>query len=516
MSKILNLSISPKQASDILLIKKEVSQIEKISLEEISDISILKKSIDARKSKVKIQLRVEVFKNGQKSEALKIERNYKDVSKKEEVIIVGAGPAGLFAGLKLIEIGKKPIIIERGKDVRKRRRDIALINKEHIVDQDSNYCFGEGGAGTYSDGKLYTRSKKRGSVQEILETLVFHGATEQILIDSQPHIGTNKLPKIITNIKQTIVECGGEVHFETKVIDFIIENNTIKGVKTNKGDSIKAKNTILATGHSARDIFFLLNKKSIEIQYKPFAIGIRVEHPQTLIDKIQYSSKDRGEYLPPASYKIVTQIKDRGVYSFCMCPGGFIVPSATNKGEIVVNGMSPSKRNSVFANSGIVAEVKNEDLKRFEKHGALKGLMYQMEIEKKACENTPDFQIAPAQKMIDFVNDKRSSSLNPTSYQPGIISTKISDILPASINYSLKEGFKNFDKKMKGFLTNQANIIGIESRTSSPVMIPRNPQNFQHIKINNLFPCGEGAGYAGGIISAAIDGVNCAKATLIE
>lgn len=510
MPNIFQIILTPEQAANNDLIASEVAKSQNIDIKNISEIVILKRSIDARKSKVKIQLKVEVFLTGEIPTKEEIIRNYQNISNKEEVIIVGAGPAGLFAALKLIELGKKPIIIERGKDVRKRRRDIASINKKHIVDNDSNYCFGEGGAGTYSDGKLYTRSKKRGSVIEILKTLVYHGANPNILVDAQPHIGTNKLPNIISKIKQTILDCGGEVHFETKVIDFIIENKSITGVKLETGDIIKAKNTILATGHSARDIFHLLNKKEIEIKYKPFAMGVRLEHPQSIIDKIQYSRNDRGEFLPPANYKIVTQVKDRGVYSFCMCPGGFIVPAATNAGEIVVNGMSPSKRNSVYANSGIVVEVKDEDLKPFEKYGPLKGLMFQMEVEKKACENTPSFQIAPSQRMVDFVNDKISGSLNSTSYQPGIISTKMSDILPPTINYSLKEGFKTFGKKMNGFLTNQANIVGIESRTSSPVLIPRDPVNLQHTHINNLFPCGEGAGYAGGIVSAAIDGEKCA------
>ena len=510
MPNIFQITLTPEQAANNDLIASEVAKSQNIDIKNISDIVILKRSIDARKSKVKIQLKVEVFLTGEIPTKEEIIRNYQNISNKEEVIIVGAGPAGLFAALKLIEIGKKPIIIERGKDVRKRRRDIASINKKHIVDNDSNYCFGEGGAGTYSDGKLYTRSKKRGSVIEILKTLVYHGANPNILVDAQPHIGTNKLPNIISKMKQTILDCGGEVHFETKVIDFIIENKSITGVKLETGDIIKAKNTILATGHSARDIFHLLNKKEIEIKYKPFAMGVRLEHPQSIIDKIQYSRNDRGEFLPPANYKIVTQVKDRGVYSFCMCPGGFIVPAATNAGEIVVNGMSPSKRNSVYANSGIVVEVKDEDLKPFEKYGPLKGLMFQMEVEKKACENTPSFQIAPSQRMVDFVNDKISGSLNSTSYQPGIISTKMSDILPPTINYSLKEGFKTFGKKMNGFLTNQANIVGIESRTSSPVLIPRDPVSLQHTHINNLFPCGEGAGYAGGIVSAAIDGEKCA------
>ena len=510
MPNTYQITLTPEQADNTEFIKHAVSKLENIDINNISEVVVRKRSIDARKSKVKIQLKVEVFENGESPTPLNIERNYQDVSNCEEVIIVGAGPAGLFAALKLIEKGKKPIVIERGKDVRKRRRDIASINKQHIVDKDSNYCFGEGGAGTYSDGKLYTRSKKRGSVIEILKTLVYHGANENILVDAQPHIGTNKLPNIISNMKQTILDCGGEVHFETKVVDFITKNSTILGVKTENGNSIKAKNTILATGHSARDIFILLNKKEIEIRYKPFAMGVRLEHPQSIIDKIQYSKKERGEFLPPANYKIVTQVKDRGVYSFCMCPGGFIVPAATNTGEIVVNGMSPSKRNSAYANSGIVVEVKNEDLKPFEHYGALKGLMFQMEVEKKACENTPNFQIAPAQRMVDFVNNKLSSSLNSTSYQPGILSTKMSDILPATLNSSLLEGFKTFGQKMNGFLTNQANIVGIESRTSSPVLIPRNPETMQHNQIKNLYPCGEGAGYAGGIVSAAIDGEKCA------
>ncbi|MGC6429330.1 MAG: NAD(P)/FAD-dependent oxidoreductase [Flavobacteriales bacterium] len=510
MPLTLTLTTTPEQASNQILLKEFVARKENISVDKISEIVILKKSIDARKSNVKIQLKVEVYKSGEIPKSLNIERKYKDVTNADEVIIIGAGPAGLFAALKLLEKGLKPIIFERGKDVRSRRRDIASINKKHIVDNDSNYCFGEGGAGTYSDGKLYTRSKKRGSVLNILETLVFHGATEQILIDSQPHIGTNKLPKIIHNIKQSIIDHGGEVHFQTKIVDFIIKDNTIIGVKTQDGNKKLAKKTILATGHSARDIFTLLYKKGIEINYKPFAMGIRIEHPQTLIDQIQYSSKERGDYLPPANYKLVTQVKDRGVYSFCMCPGGFIVPSATNKGEIVVNGMSPSKRNSLYANSGIVVEVKESDLLKYEQFGPLKGLKYQMEIEQKACENTPNFQIAPAQKMVDFINNKKSTNLNSTSYQPGIISTQMSEILPPTIGNSLKQGFKIFDKKMNGFLTNQANIIGIESRTSSPVMIPRNKISLQHISIKNLYPCGEGAGYAGGIVSAAIDGINCA------
>ncbi|MBH83144.1 MAG: FAD-binding protein [Flavobacteriales bacterium] len=510
MSKVITLSLNPIDANFDESINDFICK--KLNSKNIKEENwrILKKSIDARKKNVKILLKIEV---SQKKilKNQKIERNYKNVSNSEEVIIIGSGPAGLFAALTLLENGKKPILFERGKDVRSRRRDIAAINKHHEVNPDSNYCFGEGGAGTYSDGKLYTRSKKRGSIINILETLVFHGAKEEILIESQPHIGTNKLPNIIANIRQTILSCGGEIHFNTKVVDFIITNNSIKGVVLENKHKVLAKNTILATGHSARDIFYLLNKRSIEILNKPFAMGIRIEHPQELIDQIQYSCNDRGSYLPPASYKLVTQINNRGVYSFCMCPGGFIVPAATNKGEIVVNGMSPSKRNSFFSNSGIVVEVKEEDLFKYKKHGNLKGLKYQIELEKSMCKSSPDLQIAPAQKMIDFINKKTSNNLNKTSYQPGLISEPLHEILPKNIVDCLSGSFNVFGKKMKGFLTNEANIIGLESRTSSPLSIPRDNQTLQHIKIKNLFPCGEGAGYAGGIVSAAIDGKKVAE-----
>lgn len=510
MSKILSITLSPEDAAFDDSINKYICKELNSNDIEPSNWRILKKSIDARKRDVKIQLRIEIFEDKEITKKT-IVKNYKDVSSAEEVIIIGAGPAGLFAGLTLLEKGKKPVIFERGKDVRSRRRDIAAINKHHLVNPESNYCFGEGGAGTYSDGKLYTRSKKRGSIIDILETLVYHGAKEDILIEAQPHIGTNKLPKIIANIRETILSHGGEIHFDTKVVDFIIENDTMKGVVLQNKDKVLAKKTILATGHSARDIFKLLNKKSIEIKYKPFAMGIRIEHPQDLIDQIQYSCNERGPYIPPASYKLVTQTNNRGVYSFCMCPGGFIVPAATNSGEIVVNGMSPSKRDSIYSNSGIVVEVKEEDLKPYEKYGQLKGLYYQMAIEKSMCKLTPDLQVAPAQRMVDFINKKTSSNLNRTSYQPGILSQPLHEILPNSISHSLSESFKVFGQKMKGYLTNEANIIGIESRTSSPVIIPRDKESLQHLKVNNLFPCGEGAGYAGGIVSAAIDGKKVAE-----
>ena len=509
MSQIIQLSLTPDQAHATENIHKAIAQYLNTPKEKISDFRLLKRSIDARKRKVKIQLKIEVFIN-EKIPEKNFNRNYQDVSSKEEVVIVGSGPAGLFAALKLIELGLKPIILERGKDVQSRRRDIAAINKQHIVNSDSNYCFGEGGAGTYSDGKLYTRSKKRGSIQSVLETMVYHGAKEEILIDAHPHIGTNKLPKLIASIRETILKSGGEIHFNNKVTDFVLKDNKILGVVTEKGDKVLGKSVILATGHSARDIFFLLQEKNIAIEAKPFAMGVRIEHPQILIDQIQYSLQNRGPHLPAASYRLVEQINDRGIYSFCMCPGGFIVPAATAPGEVVVNGMSPSKRDSIFANSGMVVEVKEKDLAPFQKHGVLAGLYYQMSIEKMACEAGKNLQIAPAQRMADFVNNKISPKLNSTSYQPGIISTPLHKILPEAISHSLQEGFKSFDKKMKGYLTNEANILGVESRTSSPVSIPRNSETLQHIQISNLYPCGEGAGFAGGIISAAIDGERCA------
>ena len=510
MSQIIQLSLAPIQAYTSENIQKSIAQHLNIPKENINDFRLLKRSIDARKRKVKIQLKVEVFIN-EKIPENNIERNYQDVSNKEEIVIVGSGPAGLFAALKLIELGLKPIVLERGKDVQSRRRDIAAINKQHTVNADSNYCYGEGGAGTYSDGKLYTRSKKRGSIQSVLETMVYHGAREEILIDAHPHIGTNKLPKLIASIRETILKSGGEIHFNSKVTDFILKENNILGVVTKKGDKVLGKSVILATGHSARDIFFLLQEKNIATESKLFAMGVRIEHPQALIDQIQYSCKDRGPYLPAASYQLVEQVNGRGVYSFCMCPGGFIVPAATAPGEVVVNGMSPSKRNSLYANSGVVVEVKEEDLAPFQQHGSLAGLHYQMSIEKMACEVGQNLQIAPAQRMNDFVNNKISANLNSTSYQPGIISTPLHELLPEAITHSLQEGLKSFNNKMKGYLTNEANILGVESRTSSPVSIPRDSETLQHTQIKNLYPCGEGAGYAGGIISAAIDGERCAQ-----
>jgi uncharacterized FAD-dependent dehydrogenase len=416
-----------------------------------------------------------------------------------------------------VELGYKPIVIERGNDVQARRRDLAAINKDHIVNPESNYCFGEGGAGTYSDGKLYTRSKKRGDIRRVLEILVAHGATEDILFDAHPHIGTNKLPRVVAELRQTILDAGGEVHFNTKVTDFILEGDTVRGVVVNNGNKIRSDAVILATGHSARDIFHLLHEKKILIEAKPFALGLRVEHQQKFIDQVQYHcATDRGEFLPASSYALVHQATvdgvERGVFSFCMCPGGFIVPAATAPGEIVVNGMSPSRRDSRFANSGIVVSVDERDFSDYKKFGPLAAMHFQAAIEQKACKVAGGTQAAPAQRLADFVENKVSGSLLETSYQPGLVSVNLNEVLPRNIVSALQQGFRNFESKMKGYVTNEAQVVGVESRTSSPVRIPRDATSLEHPQIKGLFPCGEGAGYAGGIVSAAMDGERCAVA----
>jgi len=510
MQKIITLRLPPKNASNIKYYKKDAAKHLGIEADEITRIEILKKSIDARKKFVMVNLQMEVWWGEEYVKPEEFSLNLNNVTGKEEVIIVGAGPAGLFAALKLIEKGLKPIIFERGKDVSSRKRDIQEINTNKSVNPDSNYCFGEGGAGTFSDGKLYTRSKKRGDVKRILDILKYHGASKNILSDTHPHIGTNKLPGIIVKIRESIINAGGEVHFETRVNDFIIENNTIKGIITQNNDKFFGKAVILATGHSARDIFELLHKKNILLEAKSFAMGVRVEHPQGIIDSIQYSCKIRSDYLPAAAYNLVSQVNGRGVYSFCMCPGGFIVPASTAPDEMVVNGMSPSKRNSKFANSGMVVEIKVEDFPEQEKYGVLAGLKFQENLEKTAFLNGGKGLIAPAQRLHDFVNKKLSPFLPETSYHPGIVSSPLHFWLPEHISKRLQIGFKNFGKRMKGFLTNEAVILGVESRTSSPVRIPRNKETLQHPQIKNLYPCGEGAGYSGGIISSAVDGERCA------
>lgn len=511
MPQELLLQVSPEIAANELLLKEYLSKQLKVTPEEIQHISILKRSIDARQKAVKFNLKVAIYLVGEPFQENKIQLpQYKDVSNSQEVIVVGAGPAGLFSALQLIELGLKPIIIERGKDVRGRRRDLKAINVDHLVNEDSNYCFGEGGAGTYSDGKLYTRSKKRGDVTRILELLVAFGASEDILIDAHPHIGTNKLPQIIQDIREKIIEMGGKVLFETRLTDIIIKNNEVQGIVTRNGDTILANNIILATGHSARDIFELLDRKSIFIEAKAFALGVRAEHPQSLIDSIQYSCDYRGEHLPPAPYSIVKQVGGRGMYSFCMCPGGVIAPCATSPGEVVTNGWSPSKRDQATANSGIVIELKLEDFKPFAKFGALAGMEFQKSIEQKAWHLAGETQRVPAQKMVDFTQNKVSSNIPKTSYVPGTTSVEMGEVFPGFLTQILREGFVEFGKSMRGFLTNEAILHAPESRTSSPVRIPRDSETLEHVQIKGLYPCGEGAGYAGGIISAAIDGEKCA------
>jgi hypothetical protein len=511
----LRVNLIEELTENILLYKasKELG----VDASEISAVKILRKSIDARKKDIIFNYKVAVYINEQVPEKSDYIFDYKDVSKAKEIHIIGFGPAGMYAALRCIELGYKPVVIERGKNVQNRRRDIKAINRDHIVDEDSNYCFGEGGAGTYSDGKLYTRSLKRGDVRRIFENLVFHGATEQILVDAHPHIGTNKLPKIIENIRENILKFGGEIYFETRVVDFLIKNNKLQAIQLQNGLEMAVNSVILATGHSARDIYELLHKKQIALKAKSFAMGVRVEHPQEIIDQIQYHcSGERDELLPAAAYSLVQQIQNRGVYSFCMCPGGFIVPAATASGEVVVNGMSPSKRNNKFANSGIVVELDiDKDFKKYEKFGPLKGLEFQKDLERISFLAGGRTQAAPAQRLVDFVDGKISSDLNDCSYQPGLISAPLHSLLPKIIGGRLRKGFEAFGQKMHGYYTNEANIIGVESRTSSPINIPRK-ENLEHPEIEGLYPCGEGGGYAGGIVSAAMDGERCAEAVIAK
>ena len=515
MNKTFDLILSPEEAFG-----QSVTLNEKLKL-PASDwyIRPVKRSIDARSRNVVVHMQVEAIKKPFNPEPPAF--RYENISNKPEVIVVGSGPAGLFAALRLIELGFRPIVLERGKDVQARRRDLAVINKENIVNPESNYCFGEGGAGTYSDGKLYTRSKKRGNVLRILQIMVANGATEEILFDTHPHIGTNKLPKLVSTLREQIIAAGGVVRFDSKVVDFIIESNECRGVKLYDGEVIRGVSVILATGHSARDIFHVLDHRKILIEAKPFALGVRIEHNQNLIDQIQYHCAiDRGPYLPASSYALVHQAKvdgrERGVFSFCMCPGGFIVPAATAPGEVVVNGMSPSRRDSKYANSGIVVAVGQNDFRSYQKFGALAGLQFQSDVERKACEIAGGTQAAPAQRMIDFTQRKLSSGLLDTSYQPGLVSSELSEVLPGFVTESLRQGLKAFGTKMKGYLTNDAQLVGVESRTSSPVRIPRNDESLEHPQIARLFPCGEGAGYAGGIVSAAMDGERCAEAIAVK
>ncbi|MBI9066455.1 MAG: FAD-dependent monooxygenase [Salinivirgaceae bacterium] len=509
MEKEITLVLSPKQASSTALYTPLIANKLKVSLKQISYTKVINRSIDARGRNVKINLKLLVCIDSPPKEKGKINIKYKNVKNSEPVLIIGAGPAGLFAALKLLEIGLKPIIIERGKDVISRKRDIADIHKNKALNPDSNYAFGEGGAGTFSDGKLYTRSKKRGSNKNVLNVLTQHGASEDILIDAHPHIGSDKLPGIIKSIRESIIEYGGEIHFNTCLKSLLIESNSIKGIVTKNNEKIESRAVILATGHSARDVYFMLNELGIMLEAKSFAMGVRIEHPQELIDSIQYSCDFRGPYLPAASYGLVQQVKERGVYSFCMCPGGIIVPASTAADEMVVNGMSPSNRNTRWANSGIVVEIRPEDIKNVNIN-ALIGLDYQQKFEKLAFANGGEGQIAPAQNMVDFVEGRISNKLAESSFRPSIQTSAMHEWIPEQIRFRLQEGFKAFGKKMKGYYTNEATLIGVESRTSSPVRIPRDRETMQHPQIKGLFPSGEGSGYAGGITSSAIDGENTA------
>lgn len=510
MKKQIELAISPDEINlqEILSIKSSLEL--KIDKEKISAVLPLKKSIDARSKHIVFRILVDVYIDEKPKEKKTI--SYNPVTDSTKIIIVGFGPGGMFAALKLIELGIKPIIVERGKDVQERRRDIRAIQQEHIVNPDSNYCFGEGGAGAYSDGKLYTRATKRGDVNKIIDILIQHGADPEIAVDTHPHIGSNRLPKIVAAIRKTILESGGEIHFNSKVDDLILKDKKIIGVKINSVQDIFGDAVILATGHSARDIFYLLHKKKIRIDPKPFAMGVRIEHPQALINEIRYHTKETHPNLPSAGYTLVTDVEERGVYSFCMCPGGIIVPAATAPGEIVVNGMSLSKRNSPFANSGFVVEVTNQEWQKYSRYQPFAALMLQEEIEQKAFELANETQSAPAQRVTDFVAEKVSSTLPKCSYIPGLTSAPLHKELPRFISSRLRKALFDFDKKMPGYYTEDAVLVGVETRTSSPIRIPRDRETLMHIDVTGLFPCGEGAGYAGGIVSAAIDGENCAAA----
>lgn len=510
MLKELEIKLSPEDLDNESVILHNLAVALKLKQSSISGYKILKRSIDARSRQVIYRLQVRVYID-ETVEHHAIEVTYQNVGDKKPVIIVGAGPAGLFAALQCIHNGLKPIVLERGKDVKQRRRDLAAINKQGLVNTESNYCYGEGGAGTYSDGKLYTRSNKRGDVNEVLQIFVQHGANEDILIDARPHIGTNKLPQIITAIRETIIAAGGEVRFDHKVTDFLLENGNVKGVEINHSEQLMADAVILATGHSARDMYELLHQKQILLEAKPFALGVRIEHPQEIIDAAQYHCDIRSPFLPPANYSLVEQVGERGVFSFCMCPGGIIAPCATYKNEIVVNGWSPSKRNNPFANSGTVVQVTLDDVPGTD---PLRMMHFQASIERKAFDIGGGNLVAPAQRMIDFVENKLSADLPKNSYLPGTKSAMLRDTLPDFVFKSLQAALPKFGNKMKGYYTNEAILVGVESRSSSPVRIPRDKLSFQHPEVKGLYPCAEGAGYAGGIVSAAIDGINCANAIL--
>jgi uncharacterized FAD-dependent dehydrogenase len=508
------LELLPEDATSDEKILQSASRLSGISTTEIKHFSIHHRSIDARQKPVKIRLVVHLHTDipPLPHPAVAIERNVENCS---EVHIAGMGPAGMFAALHCIELGLKPVILERGKNVRERRRDLAALTKHHIVNPDSNYCFGEGGAGTYSDGKLYTRSHKRGNVSKILDTLVHFGASPDILIDSHPHIGTNKLPGIIENIRNFILSCGGQIHFNTRIEHLEISSGKITGFRTSAGDQIQGSALILATGHSARDVFYMLQNAGLQLEAKPFALGVRVEHPQSFVDATQYHCSERHPALPAASYSLLHKGNERNAFSFCMCPGGIIAPCATSPGEVVTNGWSPSRRDNPFANSGIVVEVSPEDFGAFGFEGPLAGVNFQQMVEQTACSVAGGNQTAPAQRITDFLNRKSSANLPDCSYLPGIAPVDLRAVLPDFIFRTLCDAFKDFGNKMRGFVHSEAVVVATESRTSSPVRIPRLPDTLMHPQASGLFPCGEGAGYAGGIVSAAMDGIKCAEAAAL-
>lgn len=508
MSEVVQFQVSPEEAKSDVFLKSVIADKLNVDINSI-EFKWKKRSIDARKKKIKINCTLEVFLNGE-NQPLEPVFVPKNVAKEREVAIIGAGPAGIFAALKCLELGLKPVVFERGKDVRSRRRDLAKLNKEHIVNPESNYCFGEGGAGTYSDGKLYTRSKKRGDIQTALDWFVHFGAEDDIAVEAHPHIGTNKLPQIIVAMRETILQYGGEFHFEQKITDILAEDGKLTALEINGSETRNYDDVILATGHSARDIFDLIHSKGWELNAKPFALGVRIEHSQELIDCIQYHGRLNDDYLPPASYSLVTQANGRGVYSFCMCPGGIVAPCATDTEEVVTNGWSPSKRNNPYSNSGVVVGVFPEDFEGYESDPFV-CLNFQKKVEHDCWLAAGKTQAVPAQRMVDFINGVVSKDLPKSSYQPGVVSLDLNKILPDMISSRLKIAFKDFGKKMNGYLTNDAILHAPESRTSSPIQIPRD-EALMHPDVKGLYPCGEGAGYAGGIISAAVDGINCVNA----
>ncbi|MDR0710752.1 MAG: FAD-dependent monooxygenase [Prevotellaceae bacterium] len=511
MPHTINITLPPDIAASPDSLRQAAAQALHLAESNVGAVQLVRRSVDARRGKALLQLKLNVYENGEQPLNPPARFDYKNVACKPPVIIVGAGPAGLFAALKLLEKGLKPVILERGKEVKERKRDIAKLTRERTVNPNSNWCFGEGGAGAFSDGKLYTRANKRGNVAHILQQLVQHGANPDILVEAHPHIGTDKLPGIMTNIRKIICDGGGEYHFGARVINIAVKNGIARGVVDERGVCYEGIAVILATGHSACDIYELLEAQKWAIEPKPFALGVRTEHPQELINEIQYHGKGYSPLLPAATYSLVAQVQGRGVFSFCMCPGGIIVPAATAPGELVVNGMSNAQRSSPYANAGIVAQVNLDDYVQHKKFGALAGLRFRQEVERAAFAAGGAAGAAPAQRLTDFVDGRVSSSLAKTSYIPGITSASLHELLPGFVSQSLRQAFREFGKKMRGYLTSEAMLLAVESRTSSPMRIPRDAQTMQHVQIANLYPCGEGAGYAGGITSSAIDGASCAE-----